>query len=395
MKCETPEKADVVDVIRWLVSDDCQRLDDTDMISEFGQRLRVLGIPVDRLGFHLRTLHPQFLARSLMWSPGRPIEIVDREALAGPLPSSLSTLMNRVRQDGEWVIEHSSNGETLLEWFDLYKDHQVKSFVAAPLVMGRGPPAVALFASQSPQSFSPTAIMALGDIAPALRCACEVRVLRRVEATLLDTYVGRATGQRVLDGRIRRGDVETLQAALFMCDLRDFTALSNQLPPTEMLDRLNRYFDQVIPAVTANGGEVLKFMGDAVLAFFGSDEGPAASCAAAYSAAQETLRRIEFISCGYPPLRAGVALHHGEVAYGNIGSEGRLDFTVIGRDVNLLSRIETACSMTSQPLLMSSEFATHLGRDRTRSTGRHALKGFAAPFELFAPAEQCEAEASN
>ncbi|MBV8472986.1 MAG: adenylate/guanylate cyclase domain-containing protein [Hyphomicrobiales bacterium] len=390
MKCEAPERADVVEVVRWLVSDDCQRLDDVTMISEFGRRLRALGIAVDRLGLHLRTLHPQFLARSLLWSPDRPIAIFDREAVPGAFPGSLNTLLSRVRQNGEWVIEQSSDDEPLLDWFDVYRGHQVKSFVAAPLVMGHGPPGVAVFASQAASSFTHEAIMALTEIAPALRCACEIKILRRTEATLLHTYVGRATAQRVLDGHIRRGHVETLQAALFMCDLRDFTRMSNRLPPAEVLDRLNGYFDQVVPAITARGGEILKFMGDAVLAFFGGDAGPAANCAAAYDAALEALRRIEAIS---PPLHAGVALHHGKVAYGNIGSEGRLDFTVIGRDVNLLSRIETACSMTSQPLLMSSEFAAHLGLQRTRSIGRHALKGFTAPAELFAPAEPCVAAA--
>jgi adenylate cyclase len=249
--------------------------------------------------------------------------------------------------------------------------------------MSNGPAGVAVFATSSPQKFTPAAIEVLSDIVPALRGVCEIRLLRRIEATLLDTYVGRETGRRVLDGHIRRGDVETLQAALFLCDLRDFTVLSNQLPPGQMLDRLNLYFDQVVPAITAEGGEILKFMGDAVLAFFHRDSGPADSCGAAFAAASQALSRIDSLPHAGTPLLAGVALHHGEVAYGNIGSEGRLDFTVIGRDVNLVSRIQTVCATTGHPLLMSPQFAATLGGQRGRSIGRHPLKGFSEPVELF------------
>jgi adenylate cyclase len=293
MKIEAIRGSGVFEVIRWLSGDECHELDDARMISGLGQRLRSLGMPIDRLGLHLRTLHPQFLARSIMWSPGDPAQVLDREAIAGPLPGSLNNLLYRVREIREWVIELSDSDEPLLDWFDVYKGHRVRGFVAAPLVMGQGPAGVAVFATRTPKAFMSAAIEALADIVPALRGACEIRLLRRAEETLLDTYVGRATGQRVLDGHIRRGEVEALQAALLLCDLRDFTVLSNQLPPRQVLDRLNLYFDQVVPAITARGGEVLKFMGDAVLAFFNLDGGPVESCAAAFEAAREALSRVD------------------------------------------------------------------------------------------------------
>jgi adenylate cyclase len=151
-----------------------------------------------------------------------------------------------------------------------------------------------------------------------------------------------------------------------------------------MLDRLNLYFDQVVPAITAEGGEILKFMGDAVLAFFHHDSSLADSCGAAFAAACQALSRIASVSHTGAPMHAGVALHHGEVAYGNIGSEGRLDFTVIGRDVNLVSRIQTVCATTGQPLLMSPQFVATLTEHTGRSIGYHSLKGFSEPIELFA-----------
>jgi adenylate cyclase len=383
MKRTAIQGGGVVDVVRWLSSDECHELDAAHMIVGLGQRLRSLGMPIDRLGLHFRTLHPHILGRSILWSPGQPVQIVDREAGAGPLPGSLKDLLDRVRHTREWVIEHSDSAEPLLEWFDVYKGHRLKGFVAAPLVMGRGPPGVAVFATRSSQKFTSATIKVLADIVPPLRCACEIRLLRRTESTLMDTYVGPVTGRRVLNGRIRRGEVETVQAALLLCDLRDFTVLSNQLPPQEILDRLNLYFDQVVPAIADKGGEVLKFMGDAVFAFFNTDTGPADSCAAAFDAARHALSQIDLIPLRDRPLLARVALHHGEVAYGNIGSEDRLDFTLIGRDVNLVSRIQTACATTGHALLMSPQFAGLLGRQGTRAIGRHLLKGFSEPVELF------------
>jgi adenylate cyclase len=383
MNVEGKQTGGVFEVIRWLCSDVCHDLDDADMISGLGRRLRLLGLPINRLGLHLRTLHPQILARSIMWSPDEPVQIIDGESIAGPLPDGLNNPLSRVRQTHEWVIEYSDSGAPLLQWFDVYSGHQVTSFAAAPLVMSHGPAGVAVFATSSAQKFTSTAMEVLSDIVPALRGVCEIRLLRRTEATLLDTYVGRETGRRVLDGHIRRGDVDTLQAALFLCDLRDFTALSNQLPPEQILNRLNLYFDQVVPAITAERGEILKYMGDAVLAFFHRDSGPADSCGAAFTAACQALSRIGAVSHTGVPLHAGVALHHGEVAYGNIGSEGRLDFTLIERDVNLVSRIQTVCATTGHPLLMSSDFAAALCNRTSRSIGHHPLKGFPEPLELF------------
>jgi adenylate cyclase len=382
MKVEGTQTS-VFDVVRWLSSDACHALDDADMIGGLGCRLRTLGVPISRLGLHLRTLHPQILARSIMWSPDEAVQIIDRESIAVVVPDGVDNPLNRVRQTQKWVIEHSDNGMPLLQWLDIYEGYDVRGFAAAPLVMSHGPAGVAVFATSAAQKFTSSALEILSDVVPALRGVCEIRLLRRTEATLLDTYVGRETGRRVLDGHIRRGDVETLQAALFLCDLRDFTVMSNQLPPDQILDRLNLYFDQIVPAITDEGGEILKYIGDAVLAFFHRDSSPVDSCHAAFAAAGQALSRLAKVSHRGLPLHAGVALHYGEVAYGNIGSEGRLDFTVIGRDVNLISRIQTVSSTTGNRLLMSQQFAATLSNETIRSVGYHSLKGFSQPIELF------------
>jgi adenylate cyclase len=172
-----------------------------------------------------------------------------------------------------------------------------------------------------------------------------------------------------------------------VCDLRGFTALTNQLPDEKVLDLLNKYFDQVVPAIEDAGGEILKFMGDGVLAYFHHEDGAVASCAAAFDAARVALARLEAASksagCN---LRAGIALHHGKVSYGNVGSGTRLDFTIIGRDVNLASRIQGICALMGYSVLMSDRFVDLLATPHTVSIGRHKLKGVTEPVELFTSA---------
>jgi adenylate cyclase len=309
MTIAVPLESRSFEAISWLCSDECHELDDAGMIARLGSSVRALGLPIDRIGLHLRPLHPQILARSILW-PGEPVQIIDRE----------SNPLIHVRETREWVVQDSDDGSPLLDWFDVYKGHQIMGFVAAPLTMGQGPAGVAVFATKSRAKFDCTAMATLERIVPALRNACEIRQLRRAEVAVLDTYIGRISGRRVLAGAIRRGNVETLEAALLLCDLRDFTAMSNRVPPDEMLNRLNLYFDQVVPAITEAGGEILKFMGDAVLAFFHFEGGPSVSCAAAFDAARQALSRLDAASQAEGALLAGVALHHGKVAYGNVGA---------------------------------------------------------------------------
>jgi adenylate cyclase len=173
-----------------------------------------------------------------------------------------------------------------------------------------------------------------------------------------------------------------MEAALLLCDLRGFTELSNRLPDGKVLELLNAYFDVVIPAITSQGGEVLKFMGDAALAFFPSSDAVMA-CEQALAATDEILDELSSFVLDGVRIDAAVALHHGRVSYGNIGSGRRLDFTVIGSDVNLLSRIQTACGALGKPVLMSDAFRRHTRSKSIVTTKFHHLKGFEDPIELF------------
>jgi adenylate cyclase len=382
----------ILGIVEWLSSNECHELDDAGLIAGLGRRLRAAGLPVDRLSLHLRTLHPEIFGRTLAWAPNEPVEIHDREHGIEVSQAFLDNPVLQVLKTGEpLVVRRADDDDAAWTGTDIYQGRHLAELIVVPLHNAEGPVSAATFGTVRPAGFSATDGTALERIVPALRNACELRTLRQVELTLLDTYIGTTTGRRILAGRIRRGQIESLDAALMLCDLRGFTDLSNRLPTERVLELLNLYFDQVLPAITDGGGEVLKFMGDAVLAFFHRDDA-AQACRAALQAALAALDRLDRLAEPDATLRAGVALHYGKVSYGNIGSGRRLDFTVIGPDVNLVSRIQTICGNTGLPLLMSRRFADLIGSGRSMSVGFHSLKGFHEPVELHAPSDPQKAE---
>ena len=375
--------AATVALIEWLAGDECHELDDAGLAAGFGRRLRAAGLPIDRLTLHLRTLNPEIFGRSVAWAPDEAVEVRDREHGIEVSPGFAGSPLRRVMETREPLIVRL-DGSNDPEWFhtDLFHGRGLVEFVIVPLCNADGLVSAASFSTTRPSGFAPSERAALDRIVPALRNACELLTLRRVELTLLDTYVGATTARRVMAGRVRRGEVETLEAGLMLCDLRGFTELSNRLPGERVLELLNAYFDCVVPAITRAGGEVIKFMGDAALAFFHRDS-PAASCSAALQGALSALDGLSRFTAPDAELHTGIALHYGEVGYGNIGSGQRLDFTVIGPDVNLVSRIQAVCSATGRPLLMSERFAMLLDSGMAVAIGRHELRGFIEPAELY------------
>ena len=208
--------------------------------------------------------------------------------------------------------------------------------------------------------------------------------------TLANVYLGNDPGQRVCAGMIHRGEVVSIEAAVWFSDLRNFTASGEDLPPEKVVERLNDYFETVVGAIHAAGGETLKFIGDAVLAIFpvADDIGPRVACQSACAALRDATERLarlneRLLSDGEPALEHGVGLHVGTASYGNVGGSHRLDFTVIGRTVNIASRIESQCAQLGATALCSRAFADQAGIE-SRSLGRFDLKGVAGPVEIHA-----------
>jgi adenylate cyclase len=214
--------------------------------------------------------------------------------------------------------------------------------------------------------------------------------VRRIADTLAETYLGRNAARRVLSGTIGRGEAERISAALWFSDLRGFTRLVDTVSPELIMPLLNDYAGAAVAAVHAHDGEVLKFMGDGVLAIFRDDGNLENACRAALNALKSCTKELRSVrnqraNAGLPVTDMSVALHVGEVLYGNFGGEDRLDFTVVGPAVNELSRISGMARSVDQPAILSAAFRAAAGglREECVSLGRYALRGVEAPQELF------------
>jgi adenylate cyclase len=247
------------------------------------------------------------------------------------------------------------------------------------------------WSTRTPGGFTDAQLQALLATLVYFAPLLDTHAAQRIGGGLLKVYLGANAGSRVIEGAVRRGDGGEIRAAICFTDLRGFTSLSDRLPRAELLELLNSYFDCVVAAVHAHGGEVLKFIGDAVLAIFrvadNTDAAANVACQAALQAAHDAFTRGAAANLARPgrqPIEFGTAIHIGDVEYGNIGAADRLDFTVIGPAVNLASRLQGLCRTLGQPLLVSEAFAQACS-ESCNDLGDHQLKGVAAVVKVFAP----------
>jgi adenylate cyclase len=334
-------------VIRWLMTDARRRTDACEFLEAFAHELRAAGVDVSRITTGVPILHPQIFSFSGLWQ----LDKGTTERLYRAGPDSLAVMTRspiRIAYEGGGPIRcdlaaPARDGEfAILE--DLRRDGYTDYIVHSVPFADGSHKALAL-ATTRRGGFNSDELALFEAMIPAVAFNLEVQALRR---TLLDTYVGQQSGGRVLEGQIQRGAGETIRAVIWLCDLRGFTHLSETLPRDALIDLLNSYFGPMCDAVAAHGGEILKFIGDAMLAIFpiGADAAP--TCAAALLAAEQARTALSKENqrrqgSGLPQIEYGLALHVGDVLYGNIGSDTRLDFTVIGPAVNLTARIESMC----------------------------------------------------
>jgi adenylate cyclase len=268
----------------------------------------------------------------------------------------------------------------------------VTDYFVAPLHFSGGEVHFSSWATRQPGGFTAAEIEAIETLIPPLARIAEIRAWYRVAGNLLTTYIGKNAGERVLAGHIRRGDTEAIHAAIWLSDMRGFTALADTLPPQQLVDLLNRYFDCQVPEIHERGGEVLKYMGDGLLAIFpiGAEGEFASICAAALAAGRAARDNIAARNAAEDGvvLRFGLALHVGDVLFGNIGSGNRLDFTTIGPAVNLAARLEKLAGRLGRTILASEDFVDHCGDDGLHPVGRFAVAGFAAEQMVFGLADE-------
>jgi adenylate cyclase len=263
---------------------------------------------------------------------------------------------------------------------------------AAEAVIGEMDCVYSSWWSNAPGGFGEDSVVALRRLAPFLKLALKAAALARMAETLAQTYLGRDPARRVMSGRIVRGVAEKIGAVLWYSDLHGYTQISDHSPPEHIIPLLNDYAEVVVSAVHGHGGDVLKLVGDGTLAIFAADHREQA-CRAALAAAGGVHKGVVKLNekraaIGSPVSQVYLALHVGDVFYGNIGSRDRLDFTIIGPAVNEVSRILAMNRSVEQDLLLSADFAYAAGpevRRRLVSVGRYALRGVAQPLELFTP----------
>lgn len=377
----------------WLVGPSRGQPFVDNVLAEVGARLVQDGIAIDRMTLHLRTLHPQFYGSRMLWAPGMEVAeffMVNHDMLDDPRfhNSPIKALYNgaeAIRQRLD--LPPAPSGDIYGVYGEL-RDQGFVDYVALPIDGVDRRRHVATFATRRPGGFRTDDLMRINDVMPVLAMAIEIRMNRRIAKNLLNTYVGQRSGERVLAGDIQRGSGTTVSAAIWQCDLRNFTGISERLPRDEVIALLNAFFDAMGAPVEAHGGEILKFIGDAMLAMFPLDSEDA--CVRALQAAHEAVRAMAALNdrreaAGQERLGFGLALHVGDVEYGNIGTASRLDFTVIGPAVNAAARLEDLTKTLRRKVLLSGPFAMRCGcsPDFLVPLGSFELRGVGAPLEVF------------
>ncbi len=386
----------VTDLAAWLLTEAAGDWSLSDLIGRVGERLAEMGVPLYRMRIGFRTLHPQVTARSGFWVRGHPVTMQRVD-----LDTELSGAF--VGSPVQHVIEEGKAFRRRLDDLDADADHPVlheiraeggTDYLAFPAAFGGRLGGIVSVVSNEPAGFDDQDIRKLMAVVRVLTPFLQAISTRDIARSLLDTYLGPRTGERVLSGKVRRGDGEIISAAMWFSDLRDFTPLTEALPPERLLGMLNAYFELVAAAVTARGGEILRFIGDAMLIVFpvSAATSARAACEAALDGARDAYASLAPLNhrrrrAGESVIRFGVGLHVGEAIYGNVGAPDRLDFTVMGPAVNRTARLEALTKELGAPLLMSSEFAAQVGA-ATHSLGRHAMKGVAELQEVFALDEE-------
>lgn len=379
----------------WLSMYDPTDADPALLLSRFLAGLRAMGMPICRASLWLPTAHPELWGTQVVWNESGDTEVTLRAHditqtstyLGSPGQAvHIARRALRYRLDGgeaelgyPLLRQLSTAGMTDYVIIPFHTDHAHEQ------------PWIA-FATRDETGFSDADVTRLEGLCQALGWKTRVVIAEQATRSLLRVYLGPNAAERVMQGEFRRGSGQRIQSVIWFCDLRGFTTLGDVLPASELVALLDRYFECVAGPIEDRGGEILKFVGDAVLAIFPSTAGMNSAAERAVEAARLALAALEQLSSeqtkdGRPGLRMGVSLHVGDVFYGNIGGRSRLDFTVIGSAVNEASRVESLCKEVGVPLLVTRAFADALGHERLSPLGTRTLRGVKKEQELFTLAE--------
>jgi adenylate cyclase len=386
-------------LIEWIAAAGLSGRRELDLLEGFCEGAVAAGLPLARAVVGIDTLHPVLEGRIFEWQREAEGPVQSEYGRLDPESSNdkwLQSPFHRLYESGETTFRQRLGNEApAFPMLEDLRQRGITDYVAmvnrfgADGAIGMMDCTFSSWATDRPGGFADVDVATLEFLVPCLALAIKGASIARITETLVETYLGRDAGHRVLRGHIERGVAEKISAVLWFSDLQGFTRITDMAPPAQIIPLLNDYADAVVSALRGQRGEVLKFIGDGILAMFDA-AAPEDACRQALDAAEDAVRRIAALNQrraahGLPVTRFYLGLHVGEVFYGNIGSFDRLDFTVVGPAVNEASRIAAMCRALDQDVLLSPAFAEAAGAGRRRlvSVGRYALRGVQRPQELY------------
>ena len=383
-------------VATWLYTEGRRLRDAGALIEGLCAQLDAAGAHIDRLALMSRTLHPQLVGWSVFWSR---VNGVRRDSIEHGVRGSdayvgspIQHVQERVEAVRIRVGAQAIEGEHALVQ-DL-RDEGIADYYALPMISSAGTVNAMTLATSHADGFSAADFERFKALSNLLAPLVEIIAVRRSTLGLLNTFVGPRISERIIHGQVKRGDGDRIDAAFWYSDLRGFTQLSESLPTAELLSLLNDYFENCAVAAASRGGEILQFIGDAILIVFeiGAGGDRRSVCEAALEAARDAFNSIAVVNhrrrrADHAQIEFGLGLHVGTVTHANVGSRDRLAFNVVGPAVNMTARIQSMTKELGVPLLLSAEFAS-LVTAQLQSVGRHDLRGVASAQELFTPTEE-------
>ena len=376
----------VESIVAWLLQRGAGTTSADALVTGLADRLVAAGLPVARCSVRAPTLHPELLGTNVTWTLEGGAKVAAGETSLLSTPVYLDSPIARIHA-GEDEVRCHLEGDAPDLRFGICHDLRaagMTDYLALALPFQDGLRTFISWATRRPRGFTSEDLETLRRVVPALSLRLELISAGLALRSLLEVYLGENAAARVLAGAFRRGGGETLRAAIWTCDLRGFTTMADTQPAAEVLATLDRYFETVCAPVCEHGGEVLKFIGDAVLAVFLAEADEAGACRRALAAAKAAVQGVRAWSATLPsPLRVGVALHVGDVTYGNIGAQRRLDFTVIGPAVNEVCRVEPLCKELGRELLVTDAFAALIRCPDLVPLGLRKLRGVAEAKAVF------------
>ena len=381
-------------ILDWLVRETQGERFLDNLFVGFCGRLNDAGMQIARATMHLQILHPLWFGARVLWRPGMEDADLQTYAHGGMNEEAFLNSPMKVIYDGASEVRQRLERPEEGRQFPICEELALEGltdYIAWPLTFTLGKRHIISIATDRHGGFLEEELSRVRDLLLVLAPVCEIRLKNRLARTLLETYVGPHASDQILNGSITRGSGVTVKAVVSVCDLRGFTAISELWPRDDVIMMLNAYFDAMSAPVQRHGGEILKFIGDGMLAIFPL-ENPSA-CANALKAATESRDSMasmnrDRLSQGLEPLGYGIGVHMGDVMYGNIGSSTRLDFTVIGPAVNTAARLEGLTKLVGRKVLFSNAFVEALGSgDGLDEIGSFPLRGMGAPIGVFALAD--------